>query len=141
MAVIKHSVDINASRERVYKAVATEKGLSNWWTKDVTADAEVGGKADFRFEGAGFHAVMNITKLGPNAEVEWQCTDSVDEWIGSKFTFKIEERNRNSLLLFTQHYSKPISDEEYGRFNFNWGYYLHSLKEYCETGQGKPYGA
>ena len=26
-----------------------------------------------------------------------------------------------------------------GTYNFNWGYYLQSLKLYCETGMGTPF--
>ncbi len=27
----------------------------------------------------------------------------------------------------------------YGNYNFNWGWYLASLKRLCETGQGNPF--
>ena len=44
-------------------------------------------------------------------------------------------------LTFTQDYARELSDEVYGIYNYNWGYYLESLKQYCETGRGKPYAA
>lgn len=141
MAAIKHTVDIHKPKEVVYKAVSTQEGLAHWWTTDVTAESKIGGKAEFGFPGAGFHATMKITELMPNKKVVWECIDSVDEWLGSQFTFELIDKGENTMLFFTQDYSSPISDEEYGRFNFNWGYYLHSLKDYCESGKGKPYGS
>jgi hypothetical protein len=38
-----------------------------------------------------------------------------------------------------QEYTNEISDEKFGQFNFNWGYYLYSLRNYCETGKGTPW--
>ncbi len=41
--------------------------------------------------------------------------------------------------MFVRVYAQELDDEVYGTYNFNWGYYLGSLKELCETGKGKPY--
>jgi hypothetical protein len=41
--------------------------------------------------------------------------------------------------MFTQIYAQELSDEVYGTYNFNWGYYLQSLKLLCETGMGTPF--
>ena len=48
-------------------------------------------------------------------------------------------RFSGSVLFFRQEYAQELSDEEYGRYNFNWGYCLHSLKRLCETGEGTPH--
>lgn len=34
-----------------------------------------------------------------------------------------------------------LSDDGYGVYNFNWGYYLESLRLLCATGSGKPFEA
>ena len=31
------------------------------------------------------------------------------------------------------------SDDDYGVYNFNWGYYLESLRLLCATGTGRPF--
>ncbi len=41
--------------------------------------------------------------------------------------------------MFAQDYARELSDEVYGTYNFNWGYYLNSLKQFCETGTGTPF--
>ena len=46
-----------------------------------------------------------------------------------------------SRLVFRQGYGTQIDEESYGVYNFNWGYYLESLRSYCESGTGKPFQA
>ena len=41
--------------------------------------------------------------------------------------------------MFSQDYARELSDEVYGIYNFNWGYYLNSLKLLCEKGSGVPF--
>ena len=43
--------------------------------------------------------------------------------------------------MFVQVYAQELDDEVYGRYNFNWGYYLGILKQLCETGTGTPFEA
>src|SRR5689334_4764070 len=49
MAEIRHRVGVNAPVEEVYRAVATADGVRQWWTRDVSGDAQVGGKLVFGF--------------------------------------------------------------------------------------------
>ena len=39
-------------------------------------------------------------------------------------------------MLFHHEYARELDDIAY---NFNWGYYLDSLRLYCESGTGKPF--
>ncbi len=45
MADLFHSIPINASPKDVYDAVATQKGMRGWWTRDTKMDERVGGNA------------------------------------------------------------------------------------------------
>jgi hypothetical protein len=38
-----------------------------------------------------------------------------------------------------QEYAIELDDDAYGIYNFNWAYYLESLRLLCETGTGKPF--
>jgi hypothetical protein len=71
--------------------------------------------------------------------VRWACVSGEKEWADSTFRFAMEETADMIRLTFVQEYPNQISDEKYGRFNFNWGYYLYSLKKYCESGTGMPF--
>ncbi len=138
MKKIIHVVHINKTANQVYKAITTAEGLSSWWSTQVTSEEKVGGMIDFTFRG-DFNPDMKITMMIPPKEVGWECIAGHDKWQDNTFSFELEESNGSTQLKFTQHYTRELSDEDYGIYNFNWGYYLHSLKEYCETGQGKPF--
>lgn len=51
-----------------------------------------------------------------------------DNWLDNTFSFELSDKGDNTQLMFTQIYAKELSDEDYGTYNFNWGYYLDSLK-------------
>lgn len=139
MKQILHVLDVKNSRERVYDALTTRDGLAGWWTADLDADVRVGGRINFRF-GNVFHPVMEVTKLEPGRRVEWKCVGGENDWQDNRFVFTMEDRGAMTLVTFLQDYARELSDEQYGRFNFNWGYYLWSLKKLCETGKGLPFG-
>jgi uncharacterized protein YndB with AHSA1/START domain len=136
---ILHVIDIHALPEDVFRAVSTGEGLAGWWSTQVEASEEVGGVVHFTFE-SGFNPDMEITGLDSPGLVSWRCVGGHDPWLDSTFSFATSALgNGHSRLVFRQGYGKPISDVEFGIYNFNWGYYLHSLKQLVETGQGTPY--
>jgi hypothetical protein len=57
------------------------------------------------------------------------------------FRFELADNGAATRLRFRHDYAAELSDDYYGSYNFNWGYYLESLCLYCETGAGKPYAA
>jgi uncharacterized protein YndB with AHSA1/START domain len=138
MKTIIHTVDIQAKPEAVYQAVATEKGLSGWWTTKVKAEERVGGVIDFTFM-EGFGPKMKITQLEPSRLVSWTCVGGHEPWIDNTFRFEVVSQEAGTRLRFRQDYSQELGDDQYGIYNFNWAYYLESLRLYCTTGTGKPF--
>jgi hypothetical protein len=134
---ILHVFDVNSTLDTVNNSLSTIKGLSGWWTKDVSGSAALGDTIDFKF-GAVFNPLMKVLQSGKN-KIQWECIGGEKAWAGDKFSFIMEETKSMIKVTFTQEYSNEINDEQYGRFNFNWGYYMNSLKQYCETGKGAPY--
>ena len=49
MATIKHLFHINAPQEKVFEALTTVNGLSNWWTVATSGETKKGGILQFRF--------------------------------------------------------------------------------------------
>ena len=137
MKTILHTVDIKVEPSKVYEALTTERGLAGWWSREVSADVRVGGVIRFTFMPV-FNPEMEITALDEPRRVEWTCIGGHGPWADNTFRFTIEERDSGCALFFRQEYAQELSDEEYGRYNFNWGYYLNSLKRFCETGEGTP---
>jgi len=138
MKKIIHFVRIHAAPEKVFQALTTEPGLRNWWSTTVDID-QADSVIHFRFAG-DFNPDMKITAQSDRL-VEWECTGGHDNWQANTFSFELSEAQAETGLMFVQIYAQELTDEVYGTYNYNWGYYLHSLKQFCETGTGTPFPA
>lgn len=138
MKTIMHFFRIHASPDKVFEALTTSEGLAGWWSRDVREAQGVGGLVRFRFL-EGFNPVMEVTRQEQGRSVAWKCIDGHDKWWDNTFSFDIRPNDDESDLMFIQEYAIGLSDEDYGQYNFNWGYYLGSLKKLCETGTGTPF--
>jgi hypothetical protein len=118
--------------------LSTGEGLASWWTSEVAADTVAGGSVRFTF-GDDFNPVMRIEELAAPGRVRWACVGGHDPWLDNRFDFELEATGAGTRLRFWQHYARELSDDAYGVYNFNWGYYLESLRLRCEIGAGKPY--
>lgn len=139
MHQILHLLTIDAPVETVYQAIAEQQGLAAWWTHDVVAKPVIGSIAEFDF-GERYHNEMVITVLEENKRVAWRCIQGNDEWIDTTFSFELEEIPAGTRLRFTHANWRDMTDF-YASCNYNWGYYLASLKRLCETGIGSPFPA
>ncbi len=137
MPNIKHLLTISSAVDRVYRAVTTQDGLAGWWTKETTTDGQVGGFAEFRF-GDRYYNKMEITRLEPGRRVEWKCLKGDPEWIGTTLVFDLESTEDATRLRFGHNDWRDETDF-FANCNFHWGFYMQSLKQYCETGEGTPY--
>ena len=140
MKTIHHVFEIASPREDVYAALTTSRGLASWWTTQVEAETAVGGIVDFTF-GGDFNPDMRITELRPGETVRWRCVAGHEPWTDNDFSFELEPTTAGTRVRFWQQYARELSDDDYGVYNFNWGYYLESLRLVGETGQGKPFQA
>lgn len=137
MADILHNLIIKAPKEKVFKAITEQEGLAGWWTADVKAEPKVDSIAEFNF-GDNYHNEMRITYLKPNKKVEWECIQGDEEWVGTTFTFELEDRDDHVVLRFGHKDWRKATDF-FASCNYNWGRYMASLKDFCETGVGDPF--
>ena len=142
MKTIHHVVDIGVEPADVYRAVVTATGLRGWWSTVVSATSDTrGGRVDFTFDG-DFNPVMEITAIKDRTEVDWLCVSGHEPWQDGEFRFQITPAgDGRTRLRFWQEYAIELADDYYGVYNFNWGYYLESLRLLCVTGTGKPFQA
>lgn len=138
MQRIIHNFPIHSNPESVYKAISTIEGLNGWWSDTIGGSTAVNEVIDFKFIEV-FNPQMKVLASEPGKEVKWECIDGHEPWLGNIITFLITAQADGSQLHFTHEYTSPIAEEDYGYYNFNWGYYLNSLKDYCETGEGSPH--
>jgi len=137
---IHHVLDIEAAPSVVWHSLSTSAGLSGWWsTKVAGGDSKVGESIRFAF-GGDFNPVMEVTAREEGTALAWRCVDGHKNWHDNTFTFELVPFDGGRCRLrFSQHYAVELTDDDYGIYNFNWGYYLESLRLLCTAGQGKPY--
>ena len=137
MAHIHHQLPIKAEKKVIFDAITSQKGLSKWWTKDCIAQPAIEFVNQFKF-GNLIENHMKVIDLQPDKRVEWECIKSVEEWLGTRVIFEILEKDRLNFLNFL-HIGYENEDDFFASCNFNWGRYLISLKNLCETGKGFPF--
>jgi len=138
MTDILHRIIIETSPAELYNALTEQSGLSAWWTKTETTP-EVGALASFLFGPNGDHRVdMKIEALVSNQKVVWKCVSG--PWVDTKeFSFEIQPHERGSVMQFA-HRGWEDPSEFFMHCNSKWGFFLGvSLKNYLETGKGKPH--
>jgi uncharacterized protein YndB with AHSA1/START domain len=135
---IRHRVGIAAPAERVYEALATREGLSGWWTRDVRGESEVGKQLAFYFGGTEPAAVMEVTALVPGRRVAWRCVAGPEEWVGTTFTFDLQDSADEIAIAFTNAgWREPI--EFMHHCSTKWAYFLLTLRASLQGGKAAPY--
>ncbi len=141
MVDIIHRIGIKSKSDQVYKAVSTLEGLGSWWTNEVEGDVQVGGNIIFTFRSATGEVIgkmtMNVTELINEKSVKWKCTDGPEEWIGTDITFDMSLQDDQVILIFG-HRNWKEAVEFTAHCSMKWAVFMLSLREYVETGRGKP---
>jgi uncharacterized protein YndB with AHSA1/START domain len=139
VTTILHVVDVPAAPKEVFQAISTIDGLTRWWTTKVSGDEKAGGAVRFAFVPNVFNPEMQIETLDEPTSMRWRCVGGAEQWVGATIAFDLEERDDGTRLMFRQNYDRPLDDVSFGIYNFNWGYYLESLRLYVESGEGRPF--
>ncbi|MCW9705665.1 SRPBCC family protein [Fodinibius salsisoli] len=137
MANIEITNYLNVSPQVVYQALTSTKGLSETWTQQCNVAEEKGGINVFEF-GDESPTKFRIEELITNKKIRWLCIESDPEWVGTTVTFELEEKNGQTSVTLKQKNWKEMT-EFYRWCNYNWGFFLYSLKQYCEEGKGIPF--
>lgn len=139
MADILHMVPIEAPPGAVYRALTTADGLRSWWTRDAEAESSEGSEARFRFEGGEMEMRFRVDRLQEGESVGWSVLEPAPpEWNGTRVTFELTPSEGGTNLLFG-HRDWASSEGSLPAISYNWSYYLTSLKQYLEEGEGFPH--
>jgi uncharacterized protein YndB with AHSA1/START domain len=141
MPDIIHRIGFKAPPAKVYEAVATSEGLSRWWTDEVQGESRPGGRIEFLFRTPGGDVlgkmVMEVTGQDSPRSVRWRCVDGPPDWIGTRFTFDLTQMDGQTILIFG-HRGWAEASESMAHCSMKWAVFLLSLKDYVQTGKGKP---
>ncbi len=135
---IWHEILINASPDELYQAVTDVRKLAHWWTTGARGESAIGERLEFWF--SGFRAaVMDVTALRPGELVQWRViAGGAGDWIGTEVEFKIF-RNHGKTFLHFRHSKWQEDAKEFPHCSMGWAIFLLSLKEFVETGKGRPH--
>jgi uncharacterized protein YndB with AHSA1/START domain len=141
MVDIIHRIGIKSAAAQVYKALSTIEGLAHWWTEEVEGDDRIGGKIEFTFRSEigeiKGKMVMEVKELSPQKNVRWLCIDGPAEWIGTDITFQLSQQDDQIIIIFG-HSNWREAVEFTAHCSMKWAVFLLSLREYVESGKGKP---
>ncbi|MFA5834098.1 MAG: SRPBCC domain-containing protein [Bacteroidota bacterium] len=141
MVDIIHRIGIKSPALQVYTALTSIEGLSQWWTEETQGDCRIGGKIEFRFRSPTGELkgkmVMEVKELNDQKDVRWRCIDGPVEWIGTDITFQLSQQDGQTIVLFG-HRNWREAVEMTSHCSMKWATFFLSLREYVETGKGKP---
>ena len=135
MSTIYHQVGIKAPLSAVYTAIATPHGVSHWWTS-TSGDPESGGELVFAFD--DISVVVKVTANEPGKYIEWTVGGKPGEWLDTRICFALEPGDDQVMVNF-QHADWRAATEMFAHCSTKWAVFLLSLKDYLETGAGRPY--
>jgi uncharacterized protein YndB with AHSA1/START domain len=138
MEAIRHRVGIQAPISTVYNALATPQGVTQWWTREVTGESDVGANIAFHFGRPEPSAVMEIVELTPVKRVVWRCVQGPDEWLDTTITFDLRADGDETVVVFT-HDGWREAVEFMHHCSTSWAYYLISLKHAVGGGVATPW--
>lgn len=128
---------IDCPEEKIFEALTTSKGLAATWTQVCKVENKVGGLAEFGF-GDEPLTRFTITELEPHKKISWHCFESDPEWKGTTVTFEIYKQGSETAVKLIHSGWSAVT--EYFRWcNYNWAFFLYSLKQYLEEGKGIPF--
>ena len=137
MPDIFHYFTIKAPPDRVFNAVTTPEGLDKWWTKHSSGMPAKDELYELNF-GAGYEWQGKVTKCIPEKEFEFEISQALTDWEGTKVGFKIEPSQDTTKVQF-YHHGWPDDNDHFRTSCYCWAMYLRIMKRYLEYGETVAY--
>lgn len=138
MADILLMAGIQETREKIYTALTEAEGLQAWWSQHSDIKPEVGSLATISFYGGMMEFKLRVTELEAGSKVVWAVEGGPPDWNDTTITWTLSDGEGQSMVHFA-HAGFASTDGEFAGYNFNWAWYLISLKFYLEKGEGMPH--
>ena len=102
-------------------------------------NSEVDGVIEFRF-GDQWCNKMKVKELLPDQHIEWECMEGAADWIGTRLSFFLDQNEGRTRVRFS-HAGWLDDGDFFALCNSTWARYMRSLKDYCQSGEGAPFGS
>jgi len=133
------SVEIEATPEQVWEAIATGPGISAWFVP-ATVDDHVGGKLNLTFGDMGEETAVLTTLDAPHRLVAtWDVNDGPSS--GAALELLVEARDGGSCVVRLMHSGFGTGDkwdDEIDQTTAGWLGFLHNLKLYVTRFAPQP---
>jgi uncharacterized protein YndB with AHSA1/START domain len=133
---------IKAAPRDVFRALTTLDGCSAWWAA-ASGSAAAGGELRFTFDDPNSPLMLRVMEAEPATRVVWHVLgcEFLPDWTGTTLTFGISSSHDGSTDLRFLHDGLSPRLECFDTCQAGWNYYLPSLRDYAESGAGRPYPA
>jgi hypothetical protein len=133
---------VDQSPKEAFDAINNVRG---WWSENIEGGTEKLNDV-FTYRVKDLHqCTLKLTDVVPNKKVVWRVLDNYfnftkdqSEWIGTKVSFEIAEKDGHTQIRFT-HIGLVPAHECYKICENAWtGYIQNSLRDLITTGTGQP---
>lgn len=133
---------VDRSPKEAFDAINNVRG---WWSENIEGGTERLNDV-FTYRVKDLHqCTMKLIEVVPNKKVVWLVLDNYfnftkdqSEWIGTKVSFEITEKDGKTQIRFT-HIGLVPAHECYEICENAWtGYIQNSLRDLITTGTGQP---
>jgi uncharacterized protein YndB with AHSA1/START domain len=142
MEPIKHELEAKAGPAAAYAALATEKGIRDWWCADSDVGDRVGASSTLRFNKSDMPAPVvmqfKVEALEPDKKVVWACTANDNPaWVGTKLTWEVAPNGKGSAVSIT-HDGWKQGGPMYDQTVEGWKFFIGSLQSYLDGRAATP---
>ncbi|MGD9324814.1 MAG: SRPBCC family protein [Desulfobacterales bacterium] len=128
---LRHAIKINASREKVFKALTKIDEMASWHHGPVEGDIAV-GSVMYLNPKPGLKFGWEIKELVNNERVAQKCVEGPGSSAGKTLTFNLSDAGAGSTLVELSDGEWADNDAHLPYCNTHWGSVLHRLKNYVE---------
>ena len=144
----RKSIDVTSNASTAFEAVT--RGIEQWWTQPDRPMRQISDRAKFTFPPGKSYWTFELTKAVKPSQVEWRCVDALHihegqleaiqtEWLGTTVVWDISEESSGTRITI-EHVGLTPQLLCYDICEAGWDmFFLHSLKQYLDTGRGKPH--
>ncbi len=127
--------DVDASPEKVLRAVKTTEGIKGFWTSRADVPAEVGTTLHLEFAVAPRPFDLRLEQSDDRVVV-WRTETFPPHWIGTTIQWEVTAREGGSTVSFR--HEGFAGDDDAGQVAYTWGAIMVRLKEYAESDRPNP---
>lgn len=138
MSDILHDFPVAAPRTRVFEAVATPRGLDQWWTLTSKGAAERGAEWEFFFD-AQYDWRGKVTRVEADRLIEWEITRADADWSSTRVAIELSDHPGGLTWVRFAHTGWREAGEHFRISSYCWAMYLRVLKNWVQRGETVPY--